>query len=72
MNPTLKNLFASLGQWGADKSGTMGASHVEKLGRQLIKAGEPDMTAIRKRAIPELHAAARRLTELLADVDCEP
>ncbi|GJH10297.1 IclR family transcriptional regulator [Caballeronia novacaledonica] len=33
---------------------------------------EPDMTAIRKRAIPALHAAGHRLTELLADVDCEP
>ena len=33
---------------------------------------EPDMTAIRKRVIPELHAAARKVTELLSDVDCEP
>jgi DNA-binding IclR family transcriptional regulator len=32
---------------------------------------EPDMMAIRKRAIPQLQAAARKLTELLADVDCE-
>ncbi|MDR5752389.1 MULTISPECIES: IclR family transcriptional regulator [unclassified Caballeronia] len=32
---------------------------------------EPDMTAIRKRAIPQLQAAASALSDLLADVDCE-
>jgi DNA-binding IclR family transcriptional regulator len=32
----------------------------------------PDMTAIRKRVIPELKSAAVMLTDLLADVDCTP
>jgi IclR family transcriptional regulator, positive regulator for flagellar biogenesis len=32
----------------------------------------PDMTAIRKRVIPELKSAAVTLTDLLADVDCTP
>ncbi|MGQ7937581.1 IclR family transcriptional regulator [Paraburkholderia sp. D1E] len=32
----------------------------------------PDMTAIRKRVMPELKAAAAGLADLLADVDCTP
>jgi DNA-binding IclR family transcriptional regulator len=33
---------------------------------------EPDMKVIRKKVIPELKSAAAKLTELLADIDCEP
>ncbi|SIT41767.1 Transcriptional regulator, IclR family [Paraburkholderia piptadeniae] len=33
---------------------------------------DPDMTAIRNRVMPELKATARKLTEELVDVDCEP
>jgi IclR family transcriptional regulator, positive regulator for flagellar biogenesis len=33
---------------------------------------EPDMAAIRRRAMPELTATASKLTALLADIDCEP
>jgi DNA-binding IclR family transcriptional regulator len=33
---------------------------------------EPNMKAIRKRVIPELKATASKLTEELADIDCEP
>jgi DNA-binding IclR family transcriptional regulator len=33
---------------------------------------QPDVARIRRRFIPELKAASRTLTEMLADVDCEP
>ncbi|MFT4067834.1 IclR family transcriptional regulator [Paraburkholderia sp.] len=33
---------------------------------------EPDMTAIRRRVAPQLKAAARTLSAILSDVDCEP
>ena len=33
---------------------------------------QPDGAAIRKKLMPELKSASRKLTELLADVDCEP
>ena len=42
MNPALKEFLISVGEKGREWGGNVAASHVEKLDRQLIAAGEPD------------------------------
>jgi tight adherence protein C len=47
MNPALKELLVSVGEQGRQWGGNMAKSHVEKLDRQIIAAGEPgDVTGI--------------------------
>jgi tight adherence protein C len=43
----MKNFFTAIGETGREKIGSFAVSHVEKLTKQLIKAGEPgDMKGI--------------------------
>jgi tight adherence protein C len=42
MNATLREFFGKVGEEGRRRGGRTAEKHVEKLGRQLIMAGEPD------------------------------
>ena len=47
MNPALKEFLESIGEKGRQWGGNVAETHVEKLNRQIIAAGEPgDMTGL--------------------------